>query len=104
MYRRHFALCSWPFGPEIAPDEMFTSTGRAELNVRLEHLVEMSGIGLVTGGKPRALRAARAWARPNGLHRDVTRDGPRPITSVEAVEPTAHRFTMASGKQHRHRG
>jgi general secretion pathway protein A len=63
MYRRHFALCSWPFGPEIAPDEMYPSTGRAELNARLEHLVEMSGIGLITGdcgsGKSSACRSRR---------------------------------------------
>jgi general secretion pathway protein A len=61
MYLKHFALLGYPFGPDIPPDEMYPSTAMAESTVRLGHLVEMSGIGLVTGdcgsGKSSACRA-----------------------------------------------
>jgi general secretion pathway protein A len=61
MYLKHFAFCFYPFSNDIPPDEMYRSTGRAELHARLGHLVEMSGIGLVTGdcgsGKSSACRA-----------------------------------------------
>jgi hypothetical protein len=35
MYLKHFAFCCYPFGNDIAPDEMYPSTGRAELHARL---------------------------------------------------------------------
>jgi general secretion pathway protein A len=64
MYLKHFALCFYPFGTDIPPDEMYVSTGTAELTVRLGHLLDMSGIGLVTGdcgsGKSSACRAFAA--------------------------------------------
>jgi type II secretory pathway predicted ATPase ExeA len=64
MYLKHFGFCFYPFGNDIPPDEMYASTGRAELNARLGHLVEMSGIGLVTGdcgsGKSSACRSFAA--------------------------------------------
>jgi type II secretory pathway predicted ATPase ExeA len=61
MYLKHFSFCFYPFGNDIAPDEMYNSTGKAELTVRLSHLVDTSGIGLITGdcgsGKSSACRA-----------------------------------------------
>ena len=49
MYRKHFALTRHPFGQEIAPDELFPSASSRELDVRLAHLLDLRGIGLVTG-------------------------------------------------------
>lgn len=67
MYLKHFALLLYPFGNDIPPDEMYTSAGTIELAVRLRHLIEMSGIGLITGdsgcGKSSACRVMVA-----GLH------------------------------------
>jgi general secretion pathway protein A len=61
MYTKHFGLTGFPFKNEIAPDEMYASASMRELGTRLGHLVEMSGIGLVTGdagsGKSSACRA-----------------------------------------------
>lgn len=61
MYTKHFGLTTYPFGNEIAPEEMYASAAMRELGTRLGHLVEMSGIGLVTGdsgsGKSSACRA-----------------------------------------------
>ncbi len=49
MYRTHFGLNRHPFGKEIEADDLFLSAGLAELTVRLGHLIELRGIGLVTG-------------------------------------------------------
>lgn len=49
MYRKHFALTRHPFDKDLAADDLFASASLAELNARLKHLVEMRGIGLVTG-------------------------------------------------------
>jgi general secretion pathway protein A len=64
MYTKHFGLTGYPFGNEIAPDEMYASASMRELGTRLGHLIEMSGIGLVTGdsgsGKSSACRSMAA--------------------------------------------
>jgi general secretion pathway protein A len=61
MYTKHFGLTAYPFGNEIVPEEMYASAATRELGTRLAHLIEMSGIGLVTGdsgsGKSSACRA-----------------------------------------------
>jgi general secretion pathway protein A len=64
MYLKHFALVGYPFAPDIASDEMYPSAALAEATVRLTHLVEMGGIGVVTGdcgsGKSTVCRAMTA--------------------------------------------
>lgn len=49
MYRKHFGLNRHPFTKEIEPEELFVSIAMKELETRLNHLIEMRGIGLVTG-------------------------------------------------------
>jgi len=49
MYRKHFALTRHPFDKELAADELYESASLAELSARLKHLLDMRGIGLVTG-------------------------------------------------------
>jgi general secretion pathway protein A len=64
MYLKHFGMLLYPFGPDIPLEEMYTSAGMAELSLRLGHLVEMSGVGVVTGdcgsGKSTGCRAMAA--------------------------------------------
>jgi type II secretory pathway predicted ATPase ExeA len=64
MYRRHFGLAAPPFAKDIPADELFVSAAMQELSVRLGHLVDMCGIGLLTGdagsGKSCAARAMAA--------------------------------------------
>ena len=56
MYRKHFGLTRHPYDKDLAADDLFPSASLLELNARLKHLVDMRGIGLVTGdsgsGKP----------------------------------------------------
>lgn len=72
MYRQFFGLLRHPFGKEIAPDELFASASLAELEVRLEHWLELRGIGLVTGevgsGKTTVVRKVVS-ALHTGLYR-----------------------------------
>ncbi len=74
MYRKHFGFNRHPFGKEIEPDDLFVSAGLRELEARLGHLVDLRGIGLVTGdsgsGKTSAARKVVA-ALHTGLYRVV---------------------------------
>jgi general secretion pathway protein A len=60
MYPKHFGFTGFLFGNDIPPDEMYPSAGITEAGVRLHHLVELRGIGLLTGdsgsGKSSACR------------------------------------------------
>ncbi len=49
MYRQHFGLTQHPFSNEVEPSDLFPATAAKEIEVRLAHLLEMRGIGLVTG-------------------------------------------------------
>lgn len=68
MYRKHFGLTRHPFSKAIEPDELFASAALRELEARLAHLLDLRGIGVITGesgsGKTTACRKMVA-----GLHR-----------------------------------
>jgi type II secretory pathway predicted ATPase ExeA len=49
MYLRHFALTRFPFHDNLETDELFDSTAITEAQTRLHHLLELKGIGLLTG-------------------------------------------------------
>jgi type II secretory pathway predicted ATPase ExeA len=49
MYRKHFGLTRHPFDKETEHDNLFASASMLETQVRLGHLLDMRGIGLVTG-------------------------------------------------------
>lgn len=49
MYRKHFGLIKNPFDKDINPDEFFLSEAAKEMEVRLRYLLELRGIGLITG-------------------------------------------------------
>lgn len=49
MYRKHFGLTRHPFDKDIGAEELFESTASVELMARLKHLLDMRGIGLITG-------------------------------------------------------
>lgn len=49
MYRKHFGFTRHPFAKETEHDDLFASASMHEVQVRLRHLLDMRGIGLVTG-------------------------------------------------------
>lgn len=85
MYLKHFGLTLFPFGKEIGADELFPSASLTELGVRLQHLIELRGIGLVTGesgsGKTSACRRTAAELHA-GLHRVIY----VPLTTGNAMD------------------
>ncbi len=72
MYLHHFALTHYPFLDGLATDELFASGAIAEAETRLLHLLELKGIGLLTGevgsGKTTVCRKVTA-----GLHSGLYR-------------------------------
>ncbi len=49
MYRTHFALTRYPFEPSLEVDELFPARGQEEADARIRHLIELRGIGVLTG-------------------------------------------------------
>lgn len=49
MQTRHFALRHYPFKDAPEPGDLFPARGQLEAEARLGHLIEMRGIGLLTG-------------------------------------------------------
>ena len=71
-YLRHFAFTRFPFAANLEADELFASSARREAVARLMHLLELRGIGLLTGevgcGKTTVCRHVTANLHP-GLFR-----------------------------------
>lgn len=72
MYLHHFSLTQLPFERTLHSDELFACDAMREAQVRLKHLVDLRGIGLLTGeagsGKTTLCRHLSASLHP-GLHR-----------------------------------
>ena len=72
MYQRHFAFTRLPFETPAETDELFESSARREAEARLGHLIELRGIGMLTGevgsGKTTVCRYLTAQLHP-GLYR-----------------------------------
>ena len=49
MHKQHFAFKHFPFNHALKPDELFESDRTHEAELRLRHLLELRGIGLLTG-------------------------------------------------------
>lgn len=85
MYRKHFGLTRHPFGRDLLPDELFLSAANRELEVRLGHLLDLRGIGLVTGdvgsGKTTLCRKVAA-----SLHTGLYRVFYVPLTTGNAMD------------------
>ena len=49
MYIKHVALTHFPFDNTLESTELFTTSAQSEAEVRLNHLLKLRGIGLLTG-------------------------------------------------------
>ncbi len=67
MYVKHFGLQCRAFDKELGAEELFSSAQMKELATRLDHLMEMRGIGLVTGD-PGSGKSSAARAMASRLH------------------------------------
>jgi type II secretory pathway predicted ATPase ExeA len=72
MYLTHFGFTHFPFERELEPDALFAGAAAEEAETRLKHLLELRGIGLLTGevgcGKTTVCRKVTATLHP-GLYR-----------------------------------
>ena len=72
MYRKHFASTAFPFDLTLKPEDLFASAALTEAQARLKHLLELRGIGLLTGeagcGKTTVCRKITDELHP-GLYR-----------------------------------
>ncbi|MFQ5760475.1 MAG: ExeA family protein [Acidiferrobacterales bacterium] len=72
MYIKHFAFTRFPFDNSIETDTLFVSNDSREADARLKHLIELRGMGLLTGevgsGKTTVCRQVTAKLHP-GLYR-----------------------------------
>jgi type II secretory pathway predicted ATPase ExeA len=70
MYLTHFGLTLYPWESNIPAEEMYVSLAMAELSTRLDHLVQLRGIGLLTGS-PGAGKSAGCRKMASVLHTGV---------------------------------
>ncbi len=71
MYLEHFSFSRFPFDETLPADRMFRSRDARETDTRLQHLLELRGIGLLTGepgcGKTSACRRFADRLRSDSL-------------------------------------
>ena len=69
MDLRHFAFTRMPFHTPTESDELLESNARREAEARLHHLIELRGIGMLTGdvgsGKTTVCRYLTAQLHPS---------------------------------------
>lgn len=70
MYLTHFGLTQYPCENHIPAEEMYVSSAMAELSTRLDHLVQLCGIGLLTGN-PGAGKSAACRKMASSLHTGI---------------------------------
>lgn len=72
MYIQHFALTRYPFENNLQGEDLFAAATQTEAEARLDHLLHLRGIGLVTGeagsGKTTICRKVAHSLHP-GLYR-----------------------------------
>jgi type II secretory pathway predicted ATPase ExeA len=72
VYKTHFALTRHPFDKDLKPNDLFASASAKELEARLHYLLQLQGIGLITGevgsGKTSICRKV-ATSLHSGLYR-----------------------------------
>ena len=67
MYLSHFGLKRYPFEKTLGSDELLDTESQAEARARIAHLVELRGIGLLTG-EPGVGKTAVCRQVADGLH------------------------------------
>jgi type II secretory pathway predicted ATPase ExeA len=67
MYTQHFGLTRYPFDKSLNPDELFDAKSTREATARLNHLIELRGIGLLTG-EPGSGKTTACRKLIDGLH------------------------------------
>lgn len=67
MYLQHFAMTRFPFDTTLAAAELLATAAQSEAEIRLKHLLELRGIGLLTG-EPGSGKTTLCRRVVDGLH------------------------------------
>ena len=85
MYRKHFGLSRHVFDKGLEPDELFESAAAAELATRISYLIELRGIGLVTG-EPGSGKTTTCRKVVSGLHSGLYRVIYTPLSTGNVMD------------------
>jgi len=85
MYLKHFAMTHYPFDHTLEATTLFASHGQTEAEVRLKHLLELRGIGLLTG-EPGSGKTTLCRRLADGLHPGLYRLVYVPLTTGNVMD------------------
>jgi type II secretory pathway predicted ATPase ExeA len=85
MYLKHFGLTGHPFENDIPADQMYVSSTMAELDTRLGHLIDLRGIGLITG-EPGAGKSAACRKMVAALHTGIYKTAYVPLSTGNPID------------------
>ena len=85
MYLKHFALTHFPFDHTLDSSEAFKTGAQSEAEVRLKHLLELRGIGLLTG-EPGSGKTTLCRRLADGLHPGLDRVSYVPLTTGNTMD------------------
>ena len=84
-YLKHFALIRYPFDGAIGAEALFDAAAQGEADVRLRHLLELRGIGLLTG-EPGSGKTTLCRRLVDGLHPGLYRIVYVPLTTGNVMD------------------
>ena len=108
MYLRHFALTRLPFETPAHTDELFDSNSRREAETRLNHLIELRGIGLLTerahevSGTSKRGRLGKNHRVPTRHHRAASGPVPPVLRLADHRQRARHVLGRVNTNEHGH--
>jgi len=85
MYLKHFAMTRFPFDATLEASALYSASAQGEAEVRLKHLLELRGIGLLTG-EPGAGKSTLCRRLVDGLHPGLYRLVYVPMTTGNVMD------------------
>ena len=85
MYLKHFALTHFPFDHTLESSDIFSTSAQSEAEVRLKQMLELRGIGLLTG-EPGSGKTTLCRRLTDGLHPGLYRVIYVPLTTGNTMD------------------
>jgi len=85
MYLKHFAMSRFPFDTTLEASALYDAAAQGEAEIRLKHLLELQGIGLLTG-EPGSGKTTLCRRLVDGLHPGLYRLVYVPLTTGNVMD------------------